>query len=627
MPTKLLKDYDTSIDSRYLSQQREDLERIENGLNEIEDTVLFHKNAKIAHTSDQIDHGGLSVSNRLNNLWARFTNLIVNHDGTDVKEVVDSRVGTGAKVYDTLKDRLDAEHSAIIKDLNSRYLNVLNYMIAGETDASLFVQRALDDAYRMGGAQVYIPASSIPYTLKQTLVIKSNTTLSVNENAVLDRQHDGDFIINFEKVKGNTRLTGYNGYSNIVIEGGTWKANGDIYKSGQAIIFAHARNVIARDLTIYDVCGGHAVEVNGIDGGLIEKVNAFGFEGQYYRGAFQIDLDKDGSPPTLGWYGSFDGTPCKNITVKNCKVGKSDKMGAWGRAVESHSSFIGVSHQNINVIDNIVHGTLDVAIRAYAWDDVYIARNKITECGAGIVVNAILTGKSEDTVDINGKQTNGSQKQSNVIIEENTIDTTTMKEGLLGGIAIWGQGKGGTLLNVTLTDNTVKNTPANANAIYVKQAETLKIDKNTIEKSGQNGISVSCAKRGSITKNIITNTAITGIYVASSESNSDALRINDNTVDTAGGHGIHLDKGTTRSQVHNNNIYKVGQKEVKRYNGIYVTNASNNNTVRNNNIYSHEKRLIAGVFITGSNSGVAESGNFVPNSGYYYQDQVVNQSK
>ncbi|WP_269774415.1 right-handed parallel beta-helix repeat-containing protein, partial [Bacillus siamensis] len=204
---------------------------------------------------------------------------------------------------------------------------------------------------------------------------------------------------------------------------------------------------------------------------------------------------------------------------------------------------------------------------------------------------------------------------------------TTMKDGLLGGIAIWGQGKGGTLLNVTLTDNTVKNTPANANAIYVKQAEILKIDKNTIEKSGQNGISVSCAKRGSITKNIITNTAITGIYVASSESNSDALCINDNTIDTAGGHGIHLDKGTTRSQVHNNNIYKVGQQEVNRYNGIYVTNASNNNTVRNNNIYSDEKRLIAGVFITGSNSGVAESGNFVPNAGYYYQDQVVNQSK
>ncbi|PJZ00504.1 hypothetical protein CPT06_11845 [Bacillus vallismortis] len=164
---RLIKDYDHTRNSRYQAQLRSDIQNIENTLNKHEFNLKRHESAKSAHTSDQIEHGGFTVSNRLNNLWARFTNLIANHDGTDVKEVVDSRVGTEAKVYDTLKDRLDAEHSTIIKDLNSRYLNVLNYMIAGEIDASLFVQRALDDAYHMEGAQVYIPAGSIPYSLNK----------------------------------------------------------------------------------------------------------------------------------------------------------------------------------------------------------------------------------------------------------------------------------------------------------------------------------------------------------------------------------------------------------------------------------------------------------------------------
>ncbi|PJZ00505.1 hypothetical protein CPT06_11850 [Bacillus vallismortis] len=343
-----------------------------------------------------------------------------------------------------------------------------------------------------------------------------------------------------------------------MIEGGTWKANGDIYKSGQAIIFAHARNVTARDLTIYDVCGGHAVEVNGIDGGLIEKVNAFGFEGQYYRGAFQIDLDKDGSPPTLGWYGSFDGTPCKNITIKNCKVGKSDKMGDWGRAVESHSSFFGVSHENIRIEKNKFHGTLDAAIRAYAWNNVYIGHNTITNCGAGIIVNPPLVNKQEDTVKIDGQQTGRSQNQSGIVIEKNTIDVTTLTNGLLGGIAVWGQGKGGTLLNVTVNKNTIKNTAKNANAVYIKEAESIIIDKNQIENAGYNGISASGARRSKITKNIINGAEITGIYVTASESDSDALNINRNSVFEAGGHGIHLNYRTKRSQVHDNTIIKWG---------------------------------------------------------------------
>ncbi|MCY8002784.1 right-handed parallel beta-helix repeat-containing protein [Bacillus haynesii] len=623
---RLIKHYNKTRNSLYESQLSEDMQTIENALNDHDYNLKRHESSRAAHTSEQIDHGGFTVGNRLKNLSARFANLVVNHDGKDVKEIVDSRVDTQANIHDTLKDRLDYENNRVNQDLQSRSLNILNYMIPGELDASLYIQRALDDAFDIGGAQVYVPASAVPYILKRTLVIKSNTRLTLNENAVFDRQHLDDFITNFEKKKGSSKLTGYNGYSNIIIEGGTWHSNGDVFKNGQAIIFAHAKNVIVRNVTIYDVCGGHAVELNGINTGLINSVKAFGFDGESYRGAFQIDLDKDGNPPTLGQYGSFDGTPCKNITIQNCEVGPSQKMGSWGRAIESHSSFIGVSHENIRIEKNKIHGTLDVAIRAYAWNNVYIGGNTITNCGAGIVVNPPLISKPEDTVKIDGQQTNKSQKQSDVIIENNTIDVTTLTNGLLGGIAVWGQGKGGTMLNVAVNKNTIKNTAKNANAVYVKESEFIKVDKNQIENTGHNGISIATAKYTVITKNQLINTAITGIYAGASGLSSDALQINGNTVIEAGGHGIHLDDATKRSQVHDNTIINAGFSAVNRYNGVYITNASKNITLRNNNVYCSEKRLIAGVFVTETNSDIVESGNYVPDQEFYYQAPIVNQT-
>lgn len=491
---------------------------------------------------------------------------------------------------------------------------------------SLCIQRALEDAYKKGGAQVYVPARPIPYILKKTLFIKENTSLILNENAVFDRQHIDDFIVNFKKEKGNPKLTGYNGYSNITIEGGIWRSNGDVYKGGQAILLAHAKNVTVRNLTIYDVYGGHAVEFNGIDTGVIENVKAFGFTGQYYRGAFQIDLDKDGNPPTLGEYGSFDGTPCKNITVKKCAVGASEKMGSWGRAVESHSSYIGISHENIRIEKNEIHGTHDAAIRAYAWNDVYIAGNKMTNCGSGIIINSPLLDKPEDTVNLEGKQTNGSQKQSNITIENNTIDTTTLTSGLLGGIGIWGQGKGGTLLNVIVHNNTIKNTANNADGIYIKEAHFIKIKTNHLEKIGYNGIVAVGTRFGNIAENSISETAITGIYVSSSESNSEAVQVNNNIVMNGGGHGIHLTNETQISQVHSNTVVNMGNKELNRYNGIYITTKCKHISIRNNDIYSSSKKLIAGVLVTSANSNIVESANYIPNSEFYYQKPIVNQA-
>jgi len=95
---RLIKDYDHTRNSRHQAQLRSDIQNIENTLNEHEFNLKRHESVKAAHTSEQIDHGGFTVGNRLKNLSARFANLVVNHDGKDVKEVVDARVTTCSNI-------------------------------------------------------------------------------------------------------------------------------------------------------------------------------------------------------------------------------------------------------------------------------------------------------------------------------------------------------------------------------------------------------------------------------------------------------------------------------------------------------------------------------------------------
>ncbi|MEC1612596.1 right-handed parallel beta-helix repeat-containing protein [Bacillus mojavensis] len=523
---------------------------------------------------------------------------------------------------------VSSKQQEIQNDIDKRLLNILNFAVAGEIDASLYIQRALDRAFELGGAEVFAPTGT--YILKKELIIKSNTKLRIGQNTVFDKQHTDNIIVNFEKVKGAKELTGYNGHSNITIEGGTFEANGDVYKDGQGIIFAHANNVCVKNVTIKNISGGHAIELNGINAGYIENVQAYGFEGEEFRGAFQIDLDTNGTPPTLGDYGSFDGTPCKNITIKDCTVGASEKLPAWGRGIESHSSIIGRSHTNISVLNNKFHNTKNAAIRAYAWNDALIQGNEIYNCGSGIIVNPPFEDKPQDTLDIDGNQTNRSQKQYNITINANLIDGMTLSSGLLHGISIWGQSTG-FLSNMIVTDNIIRNTAKGANGIYVKESEAVLIDGNIIEKTGHNGISISGSLHTKVTNNTIKECSITGIYVADGDSSkseapdlSTYIQVNNNHIKKAGGHGIHFSDSTTRSQIHSNMIMDAGQSEDNRYNGIYVSSLSKNISVRTNDVFSSKKKLISGLYITGTTISVVETGNFVPDDNYF-NSPIVNE--
>ncbi|MCY8438030.1 peptidase G2 [Bacillus haynesii] len=158
---RLIKDYDHTRNSRHQAQLRSDIQNIENTLNEHEFNLKRHESVKAAHTSEQIDHGGFTVGNRLENLSARFANLVTNHDGSDVKEVVDARVTTDGEIAQTLKDRLDLEFNRLAQKIQRTvYVDDFGAVPDGKTDSTEAFKKAL------GNGRVRIELSAGTYIVK-----------------------------------------------------------------------------------------------------------------------------------------------------------------------------------------------------------------------------------------------------------------------------------------------------------------------------------------------------------------------------------------------------------------------------------------------------------------------------
>lgn len=620
-----------------LSDKLKDIDRKDNEQKNRVDTLITENPQPSEVVDNRVDMNG-----KVYKTMRERTNAIQ-------KEVEDARIGKFGDRFSSLKERLfeidqtirdesaevDSQMEAVNDEIdsikNSLLLREVNVKVLGAigngiADDTAVIQTALNTVYQQGGGIVVVPSGK--YKLTATLFIGSNVYLSLNKNAQFIRFHNGDFIVNFSKVKGSSKLTGYNGESNITIDGGIWDNQGASYSTAQCMIFAHAKNIKVTNTTILNVNGGHAIEFNGIDGGIIDDVKASGFNGESFRGAFQIDLDKNGTPPTLGDYGSFDSTPCKNIEIKNCKVGKSQQMNSWGRAVETHSSTIGISHENISIHDNYFEDTVEAAIRGYAWNNISIKKNRIVNCGAGIIINPPLLSKPEDLYDVDGNQTDGSQSQWQISIVDNEIDGTTLTSGLNSGIGIWGQANGGTLYNVLVTNNTVKKTASNSNGVYLKRVEKAIVSNNIVENIGLNGISITASKKVIINDNIVDKIAITGVYCKNDE-DSDATIVGEdisiigNKVNDCGAHGIHMETNKD-AFISGNTVRNVGSTENNRYNGIFVSTNCSNISVSTNSVIMSSKKLISGVSITSTNTTVHDSNNYVPFANFYFGKTIDN---
>ncbi|ASU83593.1 hypothetical protein CDO52_13030 [Nocardiopsis gilva YIM 90087] len=406
----------------------------------------------------------------------------------------------------------------------------------GSTDDTAAIQAALDQVQTDGGGTVYVPGGT--YSIQTgPLRIYGSTHLWLAPDAVIRRDASGTMLLNGDAAQN---FGGYTGHGDLVIEGGTWDANGTVVTgNNMAISIGHAENVTIRNTTILDVPGFHAIELNSTKRGRILNVAALGFidtGARSFSEAFQVDLAKSSS--VFGGFGPYDHTPCEDIVVQSCTVGPSGTAGttSWGRGVGSHSATATVWHTGIRVIGNRIVDTLEYAVGGYVWDDAIITGNTIEDCGAGIWVRSLDSSIASHRQDTTGSDTGASQPSSRIVIADNLVTGTTGTHD--EGMRVQGEATGH-VRRATVTGNVIDGVGSGQNGIRAEYLDEAVIASNTATGSGGTGVSTLVLEHVQISTNTIDTPDGSGVTVDNRTGGQHVL-VATNRVNDAGLNGIHL---------------------------------------------------------------------------------------
>lgn len=388
----------------------------------------------------------------------------------------------------------------------------------GITDDTLAIQAALDAAHTAGGGTVILPAAKTYAVVG--VVTYTNIRISAYGATVIS--FDGGPLVHDYTSADVGVLTGYREHENIVIEGGIWDMRGQLWaadgtKDHVAFNLNHGQHYLVRDVTVRNIRGFHAIDLQAIQHAVIERCRFEGYTqsaSTFPREAVQVD------------HGGETGTdePCDDITVRDCYAGPSPvsgELGGWGRFVGSHTVSTQGPHTRIRVLNNHVNASLSAAIRPYSWSSSIIAGNVMNntnsveataaiECvvkpGVGtnrliirnnIVVSAASCGIKLVTED------NGVTRFADVIIEGNEIYTPGdnaiyvhgLSRGIIQGNYLWHPGAH---YCIQLGESTLAST-ATAVAVMVQGNECWNQQAHAIRLSGVRGCTIQHNKIGDTT--------------------------------------------------------------------------------------------------------------------------------
>ncbi|WP_200302220.1 right-handed parallel beta-helix repeat-containing protein [Streptomyces adelaidensis] len=456
-----------------------------------------------------------------------------------------------------------------LESMNQRSaFQVTNYGAdsSGTVDASPGIQLALNAARDVGGAQVLVPPGV--YLIGATLRIYTNTRLTLMAGAEFRRDVAATMIINGD---AGQDLGGYTGHSQIVIEGGLWNMRGTtsgLTASAMCISIGHATDIVIRDLEVRDLPGFHAVELNSTLHGVIENCRFRGYVdpgSRDFSEAVQIDLAK--SSGVYGGFGPYDHTPSEDVRVTGCHFGASGTAGttAWPRGIGSHSATITKWHRRIRISDNSFEGVLQYAVSAYNWEDVTVTGNTFVDCGSGVRVRTVIVSDTEDTKLPDGTQTSASQNLRNV-----TVTGNSFRGGLAYDEPIIALGETtGTVLNLTVTGNTIDGTTSSQNGIRLQEVSRATVGTNVIANVAGTGISTEDCNNLVITGNKIWTPGGYGITLVDTTHSS---AVGNQTRDTGSG-GIYIDGGNDL-HIRDNYVKSPSRSSNGTYYGIRVDNAA-----------------------------------------------------
>ncbi|AVI47072.1 right-handed parallel beta-helix repeat-containing protein [Bacillus sp. FSL K6-5915] len=580
---RLIKDYDQTRNSRYQAQLRADMQSIENSLNEQERQIQSHQTSKKAHTSDQIAHSsGLTVSQEIETAKARARNLVLNADGTNIKEVVDARVDRKGTIYPTLWDRLAADGQYIETRFN--FKNALNYGAdpTGKSPSAWAIQKALDEIHREGGGQLVIPEGI--YLIEKRIYIYGNTRFTMSPSCVLLRGWAGGFFANGTP---NDKFTGYSGRGNIIIEGGILDgnyANIDKYPTTamDSIILGHANNIWIDRVTFKDTITAHAIDANGINNLQITRSNFFGFIDLSGKRPFSEAIQL-GEFVEMGvnQFGAFDGTPNQNVYIAHNHFGKSELLGGWGSAIGNHYAVYDIFQKNITIFDNTIEDCGFAGVRTFKWGEVKILNNRFKRNNECIRISQ-AAGGIESSKNAAGVQMNRPQNAQNVLIQGNDFyDYKSYGILSFGQIynneVAWSDG-------IRIFGNYFKLKAKEIGEYDYEQAIKLVFARNAFISDnrifgGRRGMWIEGCYNTFIDRNYVSCVDTEAIYVEKSRDKTSTvpksyhLSIDRNEINTTGRNGIFI-QNCDHFDVRDNNVINTNkeQSSTRGRGGIYVEN-------------------------------------------------------
>lgn len=462
------------------------------------------------------------------------------------------------------------------------------------------LEEARDLATDTAPVTVKVPAGS--YVLGDNLHIYSNTILDVTDVTLTCTSSKNMLISGTNgsyqgqaNYNESVACSGYNGFKNIKILGGTWV--GSSSNTSTIIRIAHATNVTLDGVTLTGGGCAHQIEVAAIDGFYVKNCVFKDFgksvaDDPDKQEALQLDIPCNSDVFKAVYQ---DGTVMKNVEITGCTFSNVP------RGVGTHTSLNGAYHENIKINDNKFSEVTEEAIVGLNYYNCEIKNNEISNCGAGILFQYFKADtKSVYTTIFDGATTySGSVRHdakttisSNKIITKYTATCDEVQGIKVYGVNLKKSSKGADgksvpvanyyISGVTVTDNTITTA---GHGIHMVDARECPVSNNKIvgknfsskdtNEGKYDGIFVATeSKNVTVTNNKISGMSRNGIFVQEGAYISQAV---ENTITDNKGTGINFYKesGCT-GEISNNVISKCAGG------GIMVsTDSSTGNIVSN----------------------------------------------
>ena len=241
------------------------------------------------------------------------------------------------------------------------------------------IQEALNLSKQNEITEIYFPDGE--YLIDDTLRIYGNTEIILSDNAILKKNNDSYnvMIINGDS---DEEYEAYNGNSNITIKGGVLDGNFELNSQSNLMSFGKCENILIEGVTFKNVINNHHLEFSGAKNVVVKDCKFSGYKditnnkSRSYCEAIQISSHSEAGFP---FFGTWDRTPCENITVENCLF----ENVATG--IGSHGGLQGVWDNQIKITNNTFKNCTYAGVRNYKFKNCIISDNIFDNCRIGVL--------------------------------------------------------------------------------------------------------------------------------------------------------------------------------------------------------------------------------------------------